>query len=88
MTSKLNLLMCEHKSTIQSYLSIVSYHRWHGKQASAQCALVPTGTSDLNISFPQGEYTTGWTGSGASKSDKKVCIQHSMSLELLTVVRK
>ncbi|KAF8507049.1 D-galacturonic acid reductase [Russula emetica] len=30
-----------------------------------------------------GEYTTGWTRSGASKSDKKVCTQHYMSLEII-----
>jgi len=27
------------------------------------------------ICFVKGEYTTGWTGTGASKSDKKVRIQ-------------
>jgi D-galacturonate reductase len=40
------------------------YHRWNGEKAVVN----QTRICDLS----QGEYTTGWTGSGASQSDKKI----------------
>ena len=52
-------------------------HRRDSEQVLDQSSL-----THVTFSFSQGEYTTGWTGSGASTSDKKVCAQPLTSLRM------
>lgn len=74
---KLNVLMCEF---------VYNRHRLDAQLNSHQAAryvLCPS-TATTVLRHQQGEYTTGWTGAGASKSDKKVSTCNAYILELCT----
>ena len=71
-SSRLNVLMC--KSNLLRLQNDLHGHDAHRSDVTQVVLCVPSlyGQGGLLLDDLQGEYTTGWTGSGASKSDKKV----------------
>jgi hypothetical protein len=62
--SKLNVLMCK------SFISLI--FTVNSTQAVPYVCNLQLSIY-ISLKGRQGEYTTGWVGTGASKSDKKVC---------------
>ena len=69
-----NALLCPHFSII--YLSLTQQCPAPKRKSTSSCVstFVSSAAPSANpCPGGTGEYTTGWTGSGASQSDKKVC---------------